>query len=60
MEKKRKIFRKFFHYLCAEKIQSEKNFEVTFSVKRSPHKLRKINETMNPMIDLGHEIYELK
>ena len=41
-------------------IQSEKNFDITFSLKRNLHKPRKFNETMNPIFGLGHEIYELK
>ena len=48
-----------FIYLL-KKIQSEKNFDITFSLKRSLHKPRKFNETMNPIFGLGHEIYELK
>ena len=48
LEKKwKKIQKKFFITLFAKKIQSEKNFDITFSLKRSPHKPRKINETMN-------------
>ena len=43
-----------------KKIQSEKNFDITFSLKRSLHKPRKINETMNPIFGLGHDIYEFK
>ena len=43
-----------------KKTQSEKKFDVTFGVKRSLRKPRKINETMNPIFGLGHEIYELK
>ena len=35
-------------------------FHITFSLKRSLHKPPKINETMNPIFGLGHEIYELK
>ena len=61
LEKKWKKFRKNFllvHLL--KKIQGEKNFDITFSLKRSLHKPRKINETMNPIFSLGHEIYELK
>ena len=55
-----KIQKKTFITLLAKKIQSEKNFDITFSLKRSLHKPRKINETMNPIFGLGHEIYELK
>ena len=50
----------FFITLFADKIQSEKNFEITFSRKRSLHKPGKINKTMNSIFGLGHEIYELK
>ena len=60
LEKMEKIQRNFFITLFAEKTQSEKNFDLTFSLKRSLHKPRKINETMNPIFGLGHEIYELK
>ena len=60
LEKNGKNSEKFFHYLFAKKIQSEKNFDITFSLKRSLHKPRKINETINPIFGLGHEIYELK
>ena len=59
LEKRKKI-RNFFHYLFAKKIQSERKFDITFSLKRSLHKPRKIKETMNPIFGLGHEIYELK
>ena len=57
MEKNQK---KFFIILFAKNIQSEKNFEFTFSLKRRLHKRRKINEFMEPIFGLGHEIYELK
>ena len=59
--KKWKKFRKIFslHYLL-KKIQSGKKFEIIFNLKRSLHKPRKINETMNPIFGLGHEIHELK
>ena len=61
LEKNGKKFQKrIFFNLFAKKIQSEKNFDITFSLKRSLHKPRKINETMNPIFGLGHEIYELK
>ena len=50
----------FFITLFAKKIQTEKNFDITFSLKRSLHKRRKSNETMNAIFGLGHEIYELK
>ena len=50
----------FFINLFAKKIQSEKKFDISFSLKRSLHKLRKFNETMNAIFGLGHEIYELK
>ena len=61
LEKKWKNFRKYFSlpYLL-EKIQSENHFDITFSLKRSLLKPRKINETMNPIFGFGHEIYELK
>ena len=60
LEKKWKKSRKIFSLLyLLKKIQSEKNFDITFSLKRSLHKLREINEIMNPIFGLGHEIYEL-
>ena len=46
--------------LFAKTIQSEKYFDITLSLKRSLQKPRKINETMNAIFGLGHEIYELK
>ena len=55
-----KIQKNFFITLFAKKIQSEKNFDITFNLKRSLHRPRKINETMSPIFGLGHEIYELK
>ena len=55
-----KFQKNFFITLFANKIQSEKNFDITFSLKRSLHKSQKINETMNSIFGLGHEIYELK
>ena len=59
--KKWKKFRKIFSLLyLLKKIQSEKTFDIMFSLKHSLHKPRKINETMNPIFGLGHEIYELK
>ena len=59
-KKWKKFKKKIFITLFAKKIQSEKNFDITLSLKRSLHKPRKINETMNPLFGLGHEIYELK
>ena len=59
--KKWKKFRKNFSLLyLLKKTQSEKNFDITFSLKRSQHKPRKLNETMNAIFGLSHEIYELK
>ena len=60
LEKMEKLQKNFFITSFAKKIQSEKNFDITFSLKRSLHKSQKINETMNPIFGLGHEIYELK
>ena len=57
MEKTQK---NFFITLFAKKFQSEKKFDITFSLKRSLHRFRKINQTMNPIFGLVHEIYELK
>ena len=53
MEKVQKIF-------FITKNPERKKFDITFSLKRSLQKTRKINETMNPIFGLGHEIYELK
>ena len=50
----------FFIILFAKKNPERKKFDITFSLKRSLHKPRKINETMNPIFGLVHEIYELK
>ena len=47
--KMEKIQKKLFITLFAEKKQSEKSFDVTFSLERSLHKLRKINESLNPI-----------
>ena len=60
LEKKWKKNQKKFFITLLKKIQSEKNYDIIFSRKRSLHKPRKINETMNPIFGLGHEIYELK
>ena len=60
LEKMEKIQKNFFITLYAKIIQTEKNFDITFSLKRSLHKRRKSNETMNAIFGLGHEIYELK
>ena len=51
-----KVKKKFFITFFAQKIQSEKKFDVTFSIKCNLEKLRTINETMNPIFGLGHEI----
>ena len=56
----KKIQKPFFITLFAKKIRSKKNFDITFNLKRSPYKARNTNETMNPILGLGHEIYELK
>ena len=59
-KKMEKTQKNFFITLFAKKTHSEKKFVITFSLKRSLHKPCKINETMNPIFGLGHEIYELK
>ena len=59
LEKMEKI-QKFFLLIYLLKKTRAKKFDITFSLKRSLHKLCKINETMNPIFGLGHEIYELK
>ena len=59
-KKMEKMQKKFFNNLVAKKIQSEKKFDFAFILKRSLHRPRKINETMNAIFGLGHEIYELK
>ena len=56
----KKIQKPFSITLFAKKIRSKKNFDITFNLKRSPYKARNTNETMNPILGLGHEIYELK
>ena len=60
LEKMEQIQKKIFITIFAKKYPERKNFDITFSLKRSLHKPRKINETMNPIFGLGHEIYELK
>ena len=45
-----------FITLFTQNNPQRKNFDVIFSLKRSLHKLRKINETKNPIFDLGHVI----
>ena len=54
------IQKTFFITLFAKKIQSEKHFDITFSLNRCLREGRKSNETMNPIFGLDHEIYELK
>ena len=39
-----------------EKTETEKNFAVIFSLTRTLQKPRRINETINPIFGLGHEI----
>ena len=58
--KKMEKFKKIYYFICEKKSEAKKKFDITFSLKRSLHKPRKINETMNPIVGLGHEIYELK
>ena len=53
-------FQKNFFINLLKKSRAKQNFDITFSLKRSLQRLRKINETMNPMFGLGHEIFELK
>ena len=57
MEKNQEIL---FNNLFAKNIQSEKNFDINFNLECSLHKPRKVNETMNAIFGLSHEIYELK
>ena len=57
MEKNQK---NFFITLFADENPERKKIDITFSLKRSLHKPRKINETMNLIFGLGYEIYELK
>ena len=54
------VLRKINYKLEKNGKNSEKKFDIAFSLKRSLHKPRKTNETMNPIFGLGHEIYELK
>ena len=59
--KKWKQFKKkIFTNLIAQKNPDRKNFDVILSLKRSLHKPRKINATMNPIFGLGYELEELK
>ena len=55
-----KFQKNFIITLFAKRKSERKNFDITFSLKRSLHKSRKITETMNQIFGLGHEIYELK
>ena len=55
-KKWQKIQKNFFINLFARKNPERKNFDVIFGLKRSLHKPPKINETMNPICGLGHEI----
>ena len=59
-KKMEKFQKNVFMTLFAKKSKSEKKFDITFSLKRSLHKPRKINETMNLIFGLGREIYELE
>ena len=59
-KKMEKIEKNFLITLFAKKNPEQKNYDITFSLICSLHKPRKINETMNPIFGLGHEIYELK
>ena len=60
LEKMEKKSEKYFHYFICKQNPERKNVDITFSLKRSLHKPRKVNETMNPIFGLGHELYELK
>ena len=60
LEKNGKNSENFFISLFAKKNPDRKKFDITFSLKRSLHKRRKSNETMNAIFGLGYEIYELK
>ena len=52
MERIQKIF---FITLFGQKNPERKKIDFSFSLKRSLHRLRKINETVNPIFGLGHE-----
>ena len=56
LEKMETFHEKFFITSFADKNPERKKFNVTFSIKRRIHELRKINETMKPIFGLGHEI----
>ena len=56
MEKIQKLFITLF----AQKKPERKKIDVTFSLTRCLHKLRKINQTINPKFGLGYEREELK
>ena len=55
-KKMKKFLKNFSITLFVQKNQSQKNSDVIFHLKRRIHKPRKINETMNPLFGLGHEI----
>ena len=60
LEKKWKKFRKIFSFIYLLKKSRAKKFRHHCSLKCSLCKPRKINETMNAIFGLSHEIYELK
>ena len=51
-----KIQKKIFNTLLAQKYPERKKFDIIFSLKRSLQTPGKHNETMNPIVGLGHEI----
>ena len=55
-KKVEKIQKIFFSTLFAQKITERKNFDVTSSLKRSLQTPRTINEIINPIFGLGHEM----
>ena len=56
LEKNGQNSEKVFHYFICAKKSRPKKFDVILNLKRSLHKPRKSNETMNPIFGLGHEI----
>ena len=53
-KKLKKIRKNFSLLFLLKKNPEQKNYDITFSLKCSLHKPRKINETMNPIFGLSH------
>ena len=60
LEKIEKIQNNFALLYLLKKSREKKYVDVILSLKRSLQAPRKPNETMNPIVGLGHGIYELR